>query len=393
MTTYPLPTLGPTVDDAGISIPTYNDIYQSLIASFKSVYGSDLYVAPDSQDGQLIAIFAKAIHDSNQAAVSVFQSFSPTYAQGAGLSSVVRINGIQRLVASNSTVDLTLVGQVGTVINNGQASDINNVKWNLPTSVTIPISGSIVVTATCNEPGAITALIGTITKIATPTLGWQSVTNATAAAPGNPVELDSELKLRQKVSTAIPSESILDGTIGAVANIPGVTRFKGYENDTNLTDADGIPPHNIAIVAEGGIAADIANAIAVHKTPGTPTYGTTPITVYDNYGMPNVINFFRPTDATIGVEITIIEFTGFTTAYYDQIKQAVVDYLLGLQIGDDILLTKLYVPANLPGTEAYGTYDINLIRIKKNAGAFGTSNLTLAFNEIATCSISDVTIL
>lgn len=393
MTTYPLPTLGPTVDDAGISIPTYNDIYQSLISSFKSIYGSDLYVAPDSQDGQLIAIFAKAIHDSNQAAVAVFQSFSPTYAQGAGLSSVVKINGIQRLVASNSTVDLTLVGQVGTVINNGQASDINKVKWNLPALVTIPISGSTVVTATCNEPGAITALIGTITKIATPTLGWQSVTNASAAAPGNVVELDSELKLRQKVSTAIPSESILDGTIGAVANIPGVTRFKGYENDTNLTDADGLPPHNIAIVAEGGIAADIANAIAVHKTPGTPTYGTTSITVYDNYGMPNVINFFRPTAATISVEITITEFTGFTNAYNDQIKQSVVDYLLGLQIGDDILLTKLYVPANLPGTEAYGTYDISLIRIKKNAGAFGTSNLTLAFNEIASCSISDVTIL
>ena len=72
---------------------------------------------------QFLGIVAAAINDSNAAAVAVYNSFSPATAQGNGLSSVVKINGITRLVASNSTVDLTVVGIAGTTITNGQASD------------------------------------------------------------------------------------------------------------------------------------------------------------------------------------------------------------------------------------------------------------------------------
>ena len=67
MPTYPLSTLAPTVNAAGISVPSYNDILQSLIAIFQSIYGSDIYVAQDSQDGQWLAALSRAIHDSNQA--------------------------------------------------------------------------------------------------------------------------------------------------------------------------------------------------------------------------------------------------------------------------------------------------------------------------------------
>ena len=301
---FPLPTLAPIVSSAGITIPSYEDIYQSLIASFQLIYGADLYVAPDSQDGQLIAVFAKAIHESNQAAVAVFQSFSPSFAIGAGLSSVVKINGMTRRIASNSTCDVVLVGQFGATISNGIVQDTSNNKWSLPPVVVIPISGTITVTATAIDKGALTAAIGTITKIATPTFGWQSVTNTVVAVPGAPVETDAELRLRQTTSTTIPSESIFEGTLGDVANLPGVLHVKGYENDSNVTDGDGIPAHSIAVVVEGGDSTDIAEAIARHKTPGTGTYGTTAIAVYDIFGVPNIINFFRPTIATISVEVT-----------------------------------------------------------------------------------------
>jgi hypothetical protein len=68
--------------------------------------------------------------------------------------------------------------------------------------------------------------------------------------------------------------------------------------------------------------------------------------------------------------------------------------LNNLTIGDDVLLTKLYVPANLPTLAAGATFDISLIRIKKNAGAFGTTNIVLAFNEVAECTPTvDVTVI
>ena len=382
------------VDATGFHYPDYSTVLQYLTDEYKAIYGADTYLAPDSQDGQWLAIQALAIFDTMQVAAAVYSSFSPLTAQADALSRNVKINGIKRRVATFSTADLLIVGTAGTVINNGQAEDTLSQKWNLPASVTIPPGGSITVTATAAEIGSVTAGPNTINKIATPTLGWQSVDNTAAATVGDPVEADAELRRRQTFSTALPSLTVLDGTIGAVASVPGVTRFRGYENDSDVTDANGIPAHSIAIVAEGGDQQAIGDAIAIKKTPGTGTYGTMTVTTYDQYGLPNLIDFFRPTPATIGVEVTIQALTGYTTSYADQIAAAVAASIQALDIGDDVLITKLYVPANLPGTQAGATFDITQLRIKKNAGAFGTSNLTLAFNEVAECGPAvDVTVI
>ena len=179
-------TTAPTVDATGITAPSYADVLAYLKSQYQTIYGSDVYLEADSQDGQFLAIIASAINDANAVAISVYNAFSPASAQGANLSSVVKINGITRAVASLSTVDLTIVGQVGITITNGVVQDTNNVKWDLPASVTIPPAGTIVVTATCETPGAIAAVAGSVNQISTPTRGWQTVTNVSAAAPGNP---------------------------------------------------------------------------------------------------------------------------------------------------------------------------------------------------------------
>lgn len=382
------------VDATGFHYPDYPTVLQYLKDEYKVIYGSDTYLEADSQDGQWLAIQALAIYDTMQVAAAVYSSFSPMSAQSDALSRNVKINGIRRRVATYSTADLLIIGVAGTVIANGQAEDTLSQKWNLPVSVTIPPGGSITVTATAVEIGSVTAAANTINKIATPTLGWQTVNNVASATTGDPVESDAELRRRQTFSTALPSLTVLDGTIGAVASVTGVTRFRGYENDSGTTDGDGIPAHSIAIVAEGGDAQQIGDAIAIKKTPGTRTYGTTTVTTYDQYGLPNLINFFRPTVATISVEITIQALTGYTTDYADLIAADVAASIKSLEIGDDVLITKLYVPANLPGQAAGATYDITLLRIKKNAGSFGTSNLTLAFNEVAECDpATNVTVI
>ena len=382
------------VDATGFHYPDYPTVLEQLKDEYRTIYGNDVYLEADSQDGQWVAVMALAIFDTMQVAASVYNSFSPLTAQSDALSRNVKINGIRRRVATYSQVDLRIVGQVGTTINNGQAEDTLGQKWNLPASVTIPVGGEITVTAQAADIGDVSAAAGTITKIATPTLGWQTVNNAAAATVGDPVETDAELRRRQTFSTALPSLTVLDGTIGAVASVPGVTRFRGYENDSDVTDANGIPAHSIAIVAEGGDQQAIGDAIAVKKTPGTGTYGTTTVTTYDQYGLPNLINFFRPTPAVIGVEVTIQALTGYTTGFADLIAAAVAASIQALEIGDDVLITKLYVPANLPGQAAGATFDITQLRIKKNAGAFGTSNLTLAFNEVAECDPAvDVTVI
>lgn len=373
------------VDATGFHIPDYPTVLQFFKDEYKTIYGNDVYLEADSQDGQWIAVQALAIFDTLQVAQATYNSFSPLTAQSDALSRNVKLNGIRRLSASYSQVDLIVVGQPGTVINNGQAEDTLTQKWNLPSSVTIPVGGEITVTATAAEIGSKTAQANTISKIATPTLGWQTVNNPLAAVSGQPVETDAELRKRQKESTALPSNTVLEGIVGAVSSIAGVKRLKPYENDTDTTDSDDLPAHSISLVVEGGDAQSIGDAIASKKTPGTGTYGSTTVTTHDSYGIPNDINFFRPTSVVIGVEVTVKALAGYNTNYADQIKASVAEMLNELEIGDDVLITKIYGPALLIGSTAYSTFDITQIRINKNGGSFGSSNIALAFNEIASC--------
>ncbi|MDC6130680.1 hypothetical protein PPH41_22675, partial [Burkholderia gladioli] len=61
-------------------------------------------------------VFAQAIADSNSVAIGIHNSFSPSKAVGAALSSNVKINGIEREAPSYSSADLDLGGQAGTAI-------------------------------------------------------------------------------------------------------------------------------------------------------------------------------------------------------------------------------------------------------------------------------------
>lgn len=393
MSTFPLPTLAPTITAAGISVPTYGDILSSLRASARQIYGDDIYLEADSMDGQLLAIVAQAIYDCGQTAVAVYNSFSPQTAYGAGLSNVVKINHLARLVATNSQVNLTITGVAGTTIVNGIAADAESQQWLLPTSVTIPSGGSLLVTATAKEVGAVQAVVGSVTKIVTPTAGWQTVTNLTAATPGQPVESDAELRARQIISPALNSNTVLAGLAAAIKALPGVTYGTIYENDTNTTDANGLPAHSIAAVVKGGVAADIAQTLYNRKAPGVATHGSTTVVITDVSGADRDIKFFIPTEKPVKVEVSLYPGSGYTTVISDAIKAAIVNHVNALSIGEDVIVTRLLVPAMLAGLQDNESYRLTQVRAAFVGGSFGSTDLTVAFTEKATATLADITII
>ena len=388
--TFPLATLAATVTSAGITAPPYSDILTSLQTSFAAIYGQDVYLGSDTQDGQLLAIFAKAISDGNDSAIAAYNQFSPSTAQGAGLSSIVKINGIARLVASNSSADLLIGGSVGTVILNGIAGDANGNSWALPASVTIPSAGSIIATSTCVTPGSISAVANSINVINTPQLGWATVTNQSDASIGAPVESDAQLRLRQSQSVALPALSPLEATLAAVKSITGVSEAVIYENDTNTTDANGLPPHSIALVVAGGDATAIATAISNKKTPGCYTYGTTSIFVTDSAGVTHQIRFFVPTNVPIQASVTIKALTGYTAATGVLIQQAIAAYVNALPIGQAVYIARLYIPAQLSGGAGFSQYELQQLLICVKPGTPAALDVAIPFNSQATMLASDV---
>jgi uncharacterized phage protein gp47/JayE len=386
-----------SITSAGISAPSYAFILSYLQAQYQAIYGSDVVLTSDTQDGQWLAILATAFNDVNAATIAAYNNQSPATAQGAGLSSVIKINGLTREVPTNSTMPVAIGGTFPTTITNGVVVDSNNYAWNLPATVDIPSGGTVTVTAICQTPGAIAAAPQTL-RIQNPQRGWQTAANATSATPGVAVELDGALRIRQAQSTQNASQTVLAAMEGQLAALNGVGRMNVIENTTGSTDANGVPAHNVAVVIEGGNSEDIGLIILQQKGPGGGTYGAIEVPFSDEYDNPQNIYYSAPTEVEITIQITLLASTipggGYTTVIGAQIQAAVASYISTLPIGKPIYLNRLMLPANLYGGAGSTTYDIVSIEMCRYGGTPGTSNITLAFNEAPTCSATtDVTIV
>lgn len=375
----------PYIDDAGLHIPTYIDIRDDLIDSFKEIYGQDIYLSDDSQDYQMISAFALKTYDTMQLLQIIYNNRSPKTAVGTSLDSIVKLNGIARKAASYSTCVLTLTGDAGTVIEAGVAADEAGYMWDLPANTTLLVS-PMQVTAQCETIGAIEAPVGTITNISTPQKGWISVTNAVPAVTGAPVETDEELRYRQSLSVAIPSQNVLDSTIAGIASLDGVKRYKVYDNDTGITDANGIPSHSIAAVVEGGLDADIAEQIYLRKGPGGGTYGDVSIDYTNSDDLITKIRFFRPTYISVDVTVNIKQATGYTTEIKDTLGTKVKSYIDALDIGNDVSVTGILTAIVTSITnKAQPEFSLTSVEVGKTGGTMGLSDVDIAFKEIANC--------
>lgn len=379
-----------TITDKGVLAPTYAEVLSELQKRFRAIYGQDINLDNDTADGQWLGIVASAINDANAALTASYTGYAPSTASGTALSSIVKTNGISRNRASFSSVDLRCVGQAGSTITNGVVEDENGNRWKLPATVVIPPQGEITVTAICSKEGAIDALPGTVNKIMTPTLGWQTVSNPAAAAVGQAVETDAQLRARQKQSVALPSRSVFEGILASVAAIDGVSAISGIDNDSSQTDANGIPSHSVAIIADGGDTQAIADAIFRKKGPGTGTYGNTTQTVFDRYDVAHNIRFSRSVRKAIKARVTIVPLTGYETGIGERIRKAVADFIDGLAIGESLMLTRLYLPASLNGSADLATYKLVSVETAAEGDDFGSSDIAIRFNERAACDPDSV---
>ncbi len=380
----------PYVDMSGLHIPTYSDIRDDIISQMKKIYGNDIYLENDSADYQFVSILALKISDSYQAVQYAYNARSPATAIGAALDSVVKLNGIARKEPSHSTCQVTLAGIPFTEIKNGSVVDNIGLIWYLPSSVVIGSDGTIVTTVTCEKVGAISAETGDIDKINTPTYGWKSVINHVSAVPGNAVETDEELRQRQTVSVSNPSQTMLEGTHGALLALKNISRVAVYENDTNVSVTDpennphGLPPHSITCVVEGGSDTDIAEAILYHKGIGCYTNGTTEVSIIDRNDYVNKVRFYRPTYVDICVKLKLKKYTGYISSLSNSVKTAIYNYISSLEIGRDVsisMLTGAIMACNPDITRP--VFGISSITIGRSIHSLVNGDIDITYKEVA----------
>ena len=382
-----------TVTKDGISAPAFADVLAYFQAQARTIFGEDINLDADTQDGQLVAIFAAAISDVNAQAIATYNAFNPNTAQGVALDSAVKTNGLRRREATNSQVDLRIIGQAGTVITDGAALDSANQRWMLPDEVVIPVGGEVMVTAHAEKSGDIQAAAGSISRIGTPTLGWQSVTNPAAAVPGIAVETDAALRVRQSESTALPSMSLWEGVVGSLLSLDGVLRVSGVRNDEDLPTEEGIPGHTIAMIVDGGDAQTIGETIFKKKGEGVGTFGDVTVNYVDAFGFPNTVRFGRPVMVPVYVKLSVKPGVTYLSTVSDEIKARVAEYINSLAISDDVGIARVLASAIKDTATGVDTrFTVEEITIGKSSSALKASNVVIAWNEAASCALANVTV-
>lgn len=218
------------------------------------------------------------------------------------------------------------------------------------------------------------------------------------ATLGRDLETDFELRQRRLTLLTTSGSRTLAAIKAAVLLVEGVTQVTAFENETDVTDAQGRPPHSIELIVLGGEDADIAAAILSTKAAGIQTYrdpGANGVTVSttDIEGNAVDINFSRPTEVPIFVEADItVNATTFgsgTQSVGQQIvREAIRDEGITLLTGEDVIAIRLQCAP----LEAAGVIDVTALRLGTTASPVNTANLTIADREQATFSTANIVV-
>jgi uncharacterized phage protein gp47/JayE len=399
------PYAAPSISGAGLSVPIYPSILQYCLQAYQANYGSTVALDISQADYQQMAVFSLLINDVMSLGQLVWNNRSPATAVGSGLDSILKLNGAVRQGASNSSVVLALTGTPSATILNGLVQDTNSIYWTISTPlVTFDVTGSASVTAVCQTAGAIAIGAGQVTTIVNPQLGWTSVTNPAAASVGALVESDSHARARQAISVALPSSTLLQGTIAGIEAIPGIGRNQCIENPTGAVDAFGNPAHSLACVVEllTATPTQVANTIYLNRGIGCQTFscatsGTTAVTVNipvpgSSSGLLFACNFATPKFTPIFVSLTIsTNMAGYLTTYPGLIKAALVSYLSSLQIGELVCRSSLFAVAmSVMPSLLLPAFSITALTLATTAAPTATADISMAFGVVASSAIANI---
>lgn len=274
------------------------------------------------------------------------------------------------LAVTNQGAD---VGGVAISIVENQSGELPNVEIN----------------ASAEEAGAIAAPAGSLTVIETPVAGWDSVVNEADATVGNDTETDTELKIRREEEIAVAGRATPDAVRARVLEVEGVTAAVMFENDSDVTDLSGIPPHAFRMTVQGGVDQDIWDALFDSKAAGIRTDGSQVGTVVDSQGFNQTVRFERPTEVDIWVEIDLeVDVNLWPDDGVEESEAAVLAYGNALNIGEDVIV----YPDLICSLDAVPGITNVIPRVGTSASPTEDDNIAIAPTEIAKFDSSRITV-
>lgn len=380
------------LDATGVIVPDTATVQTEVENEYRAVFGQDLVVTNNTPQGVLIAAETTARSTALQNNAVVANQINPNLAGGVFLDAIWALTGGSRLSATYSVVPgVSLLGLAGTFIPAGsQASLADGTLFASVSGVFLDGGGNGSVDFQAVEPGQISVNVGALNQVVSAVLGWDSVTNPTAATVGRSEESDLASRLRRKNTLSLQNVAMPAAITSALYDIPNVRSLAFRENYTNSTATiGGIPlvANSVWACVDGGTDAEVAAALLANKSMGANWNGATTVNVTDAAsGQTYPVKFDRPTAKPVMARLTVRN-VGALTDVPAAVRAAIIKYAQGLQEGEAGLVVGASVSAfELAGAvnrDNPGIYVQNCEVSLVTAGTWA-STVTIALNEIAT---------
>ena len=382
---------------AGLQIDSLEDRLEAVCGLLRAAIASNLDLTPDQPTGQLVRILVERTQSVLEVVRAVHAGGDPLTATGQALTALCYLTGTQRRAATYGHVTLSVNLDGGVTLPAGSvahvAGDAEN-RWATDVDVTAPAGppAAYNVAATCEASGPIQALLGTITVIATPVVGWNSVTNAADAAEGDAEETDADLRERRELELALGGSTTIDAIRAELIALTGMIEAIVIENDAHYV-VDGMPPHSIeCIIWDGSPAAvadaDIAETIWTSKSAGVYAWGLTDTANHtDDQGGIHVVAWTRATPLQILVEVTVTTDATYlgAAAIQDYIEAQAATFF---SCGVDVFRSRI-----IDWTmEVQGVVDVSLVELAISPAVVAAVDIPVDIREIATIAAGDVVV-
>jgi uncharacterized phage protein gp47/JayE len=250
---------------------------------------------------------------------------------------------------------------------------------------------------TAENYGPSSVEVDTVNQIVTTMHGWDSVNNYVSGHLGRNLETDDELRLRYDKGVFRLGAATLESIRANIQqNVAGLTAVQVYENEDDVVDAEGRPPHSIEVIVAGGDPQDIADQIYLLKAAGIDTFGDILVYVTGSSGYQHPIYFNRPLPIYIWVDVTVTLYNEeqFPDNGVRLIQLMVTNTGNNFGIGKDVIIQRFHGPiySNVPGI---GQLDIKVAQaIDVNSvppvESYVTTNIPISARELATFDVTKV---
>ena len=392
------------VVSTGVIVPDTSNTRQEVEEEFRGIFGQDLIIDPESPEGQWIDAETTSRQSVARNNASLANQINPNLAGGPFLDAIFSLTDGQRNPATRSTVQCTVTGSAGIVIPSGsRARTDDGDVFRLANDAVIPTSGTLEsVSFVADETGPVQAGAGTLTNIIESVLGWETITNPTAATLGRNLQSDSQARISRNRELALLGQSTPQAVISRVSEVEGVNSLAFRENITDSTQLiDGITlvEHSVWVSVEGGTNNDIAMALLDSKTAGANWNGTTSVMVTEpTSGQEYTVLFDRPTTINMLVRVTIRNLETIENPI-SSIRNIIIRYSQGLIEGEEgFTVGRDVSPFEISGAiarEAPSVF-ITLVEVamKQDTPSYQSTNFPIALDQIAAIEDStDITVV